>query len=39
VTRRVLRALGGLDEPTIDRLLVAGIALETDPATAPPIPH
>jgi CoA:oxalate CoA-transferase len=38
-TRRVLREVGGLDEATIDRLLAAGIALETDPATAPPIPH
>jgi CoA:oxalate CoA-transferase len=38
-TRRVLRDIGGLDEATIDRLLAAGIALETDPATAPPIPH
>ena len=38
-TRRVLREVGGLDEPTIDRLLAAGIALATDPATAPPIPH
>jgi crotonobetainyl-CoA:carnitine CoA-transferase CaiB-like acyl-CoA transferase len=38
-TRRVLRDVGGLDEATIDRLLSAGIALETDPATAPAIPH
>lgn len=38
-TRRVLRAIGGLDSATIDRLLAAGIALETDPATAPAIPH
>ncbi len=38
-SRRVLREIGGLDEATIDRLLAAGIALETDPATAPPIPH
>jgi CoA:oxalate CoA-transferase len=38
-TRRVLREVGGLDETTIDRLLTAGIALETDPASAPPIPH
>ena len=38
-TRRVLRDMGGLDEATIDRLLAAGIALETDPATAPAIPH
>ena len=38
-TRRVLRELAGLDDVTIDRLLAAGIALQTDPATAPPIPH
>jgi CoA:oxalate CoA-transferase len=38
-TRRVLREVGGLDEATIDRLLAAGIALQTDPKTAPPIPH
>lgn len=38
-TRRVLRELGGLDDTTIDKLLAAGIALETDPKTAPPIPH
>ena len=38
-TRRVLREVGGLDEATIERLLAAGIALETDPATAPAIPH
>ncbi|MER3420632.1 MAG: carnitine dehydratase [Chloroflexota bacterium] len=38
-TRRVLRELAGLDDATIDRLLAAGIALETDPRTAPPIPH
>jgi CoA:oxalate CoA-transferase len=38
-TRRILRDIGGLDEATIDHLLAAGIALETDPATAPPIPH
>lgn len=38
-TRRVLRDLGGLDDATIDRLLAAGVALQTDPATAPSIPH
>lgn len=38
-TRRVLRELGGLDETTIDRLLAAGVALETDPRDPPPIPH
>jgi hypothetical protein len=38
-TRRVLREVGGLDDATIDQLLAAGIALETDPATAPAIPH
>lgn len=38
-TRRVLREVGGLDEATIERLLAAGVALETDPRTAPPIPH
>jgi CoA:oxalate CoA-transferase len=38
-TRRVLREIGGLDDGTIERLLAAGIALETNPATAPPIPH
>ena len=38
-TRRVLREVGGLDAATIDRLLAAGIALETDPRAAPPIPH
>ena len=38
-TRRVLREVGGLDDAAIERLLAAGIALETDPATAPPIPH
>jgi hypothetical protein len=31
--------VGGLDEVTIERLLAAGIALETDPKTAPAIPH
>lgn len=38
-TRRVLREVGGLDDATVERLLAAGIALETDPATAPAIPH
>jgi CoA:oxalate CoA-transferase len=38
-TRRVLRDVGGLDEVTIERLLAAGIALETDPKTAPAIPN
>ncbi|MGH2601575.1 MAG: CaiB/BaiF CoA transferase family protein [Dehalococcoidia bacterium] len=38
-TRHILREVGGLDEATIDRLVAAGIALETDPATAPAIPH
>ena len=38
-TRAVLRELGGLDEETIERLLAAGVVLETDPRTAPPIPH
>lgn len=38
-TRRILRDIGGLDDATIERLLAAGIALETDPATAPAIPH
>jgi CoA:oxalate CoA-transferase len=38
-TRRVLREIAGLDDATIERLLAAGIALETDPRTAPPIPH
>jgi CoA:oxalate CoA-transferase len=38
-TRRVLKDIGGLDDATIERLLAAGIALETDPRTAPPIPH
>jgi CoA:oxalate CoA-transferase len=38
-TRRVLRELGGLDDATIEQLMAAGIALETDPKTAPPIPH
>ena len=38
-TRRVLREVGGLDEATIERLLATGVALATDPATAPPIPH
>ncbi len=38
-TRAVLRELGGLDEARIDTLLSAGIVLETDPKTAPAIPH
>jgi CoA:oxalate CoA-transferase len=38
-TRAVLRELGGLDDARIDALLAAGIVLETDPATAPNIPH
>ena len=38
-TRRVLRDIAHLDESTIDRLIAAGVALETDPRTAPPIPH
>lgn len=38
-TRRVLREIGGLDDATIERLIAAGVALETDPATAPAIPH
>ncbi|HEY7294241.1 MAG TPA: CaiB/BaiF CoA-transferase family protein [Dehalococcoidia bacterium] len=38
-TRTVLRELGGLDEARIEALLDAGIVLETDPQTAPAIPH
>jgi CoA:oxalate CoA-transferase len=38
-TRAVLRELGGLDDAHIEALLAAGIVLETDPATAPTIPH
>jgi len=38
-TRRVLREVGGLDEATIERLLAEGIVLETDPKSAPVIPH
>ncbi len=38
-TRAVLRELGGLDDARIEALLAAGIVLETDPRTAPPIPH
>ena len=38
-TRAVLRELGGLDGGRIEALLAAGIVLETDPRTAPTIPH
>jgi CoA:oxalate CoA-transferase len=38
-TREVLRELGGLDDARIEALVAAGIVLETDPKTAPPIPH
>ncbi|HZQ36372.1 MAG TPA: CaiB/BaiF CoA-transferase family protein [Dehalococcoidia bacterium] len=38
-TRTVLRELGGLDEDRIEALLAAGVVLETDPRTAPTIPH
>jgi len=38
-TRAVLRELGGLDDARIAALLAAGIVLETDPSTAPAIPH
>jgi CoA:oxalate CoA-transferase len=38
-TRRVLRDVGGLDDATIEKLIAAGVALETNPATAPAIPH
>ncbi len=38
-TRTVLRELGGLDEERIEALLAAGVVLETDPRTAPQIPH
>jgi len=38
-TRAVLRELGGLSDDEIAELLTSGIALETEPRTAPAIPH
>jgi CoA:oxalate CoA-transferase len=38
-TRAILRELAGLDDDKIQALLDAGIVLETDPKTAPAIPH
>ena len=38
-TRTVLREIGGLDDERIEALLAAGVVLETDPRTAPTIPH
>lgn len=38
-TRAVLRELGGLSDDEIATLLAAGVAMETEPHTAPAIPH